>query len=143
MRDFARWLNGSLTRFCGYDVHDRCKGMISTVGIEAPCLCDCHQRAAPISKPMSHNFDNAPAAAPLSKPECGEQVKRSYGRFIRPGWEPCHNTAKWRVDGIGRFGTLYSDVPMCSTHRAKYDRAGYRSWPIVLGGATGEGEPPA
>ncbi len=78
---------------------------------------------------MSGGFDSGPSTAALSK--CGEQVKRSYGRFIRPGWEPCRNPARWRVDGLGSLGALYSDVPMCSVHRAKYDRAGYRSWPIA------------
>jgi hypothetical protein len=38
----ARWLNGDLTRFCGNAMHDRCKGTISTIGIESPCLCKCH-----------------------------------------------------------------------------------------------------
>lgn len=40
--EFPRWLNGSLTRFCGVGMHDRCKGTIGTIGIECPCLCDCH-----------------------------------------------------------------------------------------------------
>lgn len=40
--DFPRWLNGYLTRFCGHGWHERCRGTISTIGIEAPCLCACH-----------------------------------------------------------------------------------------------------
>ena len=43
--DFARWINGDLTRFCGKDMHDRCKGTISMAGIECPCLCRCHSEA--------------------------------------------------------------------------------------------------
>lgn len=46
MSDFARWLNGSLTRFCGHEMHAHCHGIIHTLGIESSCLCDCHQRAA-------------------------------------------------------------------------------------------------
>lgn len=45
--DFARWLNGSLTRFCGKGYHQGgkglvCRGTIRTLGIESPCLCKCH-----------------------------------------------------------------------------------------------------
>lgn len=49
--DFPRWLNGSVTRFCGKGFHEGadeggkwmvCKGTISTLGIECPCLCKCH-----------------------------------------------------------------------------------------------------
>jgi hypothetical protein len=46
---FPRWLNGDLTRFCGHDMHDRCKGTISTIGIEAKCLCPCHSGRSPES----------------------------------------------------------------------------------------------
>ena len=62
---------------------------------------------------------------------CIEQVRRPNPLTGRSYGEPCRNGAKYRVDGLGPLGALYSDVPMCSTHRAKYDRAGYRSWPIV------------
>lgn len=44
---FAEWLNGDLTRFCGHDMHDRCKGTISTIGIESPCKCHCHRADSP------------------------------------------------------------------------------------------------
>jgi hypothetical protein len=44
--EFARWLNGDLTRFCGHTMHERCKGTISTIGIECPCLCKCHPAKA-------------------------------------------------------------------------------------------------
>jgi hypothetical protein len=40
---FARWINGDLTRFCGHGMHDRCKGTIDTIGIQAACLCACHK----------------------------------------------------------------------------------------------------
>jgi hypothetical protein len=41
--EFPRWLNGDLTRFCGFGFHDDCQGTISTIGIECPCRCRCHQ----------------------------------------------------------------------------------------------------
>jgi len=45
--EFPRWLNGRVTRFCGKGFHEsregsHCKGTISTLGIECPCLCKCH-----------------------------------------------------------------------------------------------------
>jgi hypothetical protein len=40
--EFPRWLNGDLTRACGKHLHYLCKGTISTIGIECPCLCKCH-----------------------------------------------------------------------------------------------------
>lgn len=46
--EFARWLNGPVTKFCGHGYHQGsdglgCEGTISTVGVEAPCLCECHR----------------------------------------------------------------------------------------------------
>jgi len=40
--EFARWLNGNLTRWCGREMHYGCQGTINTIGIAAPCLCKCH-----------------------------------------------------------------------------------------------------
>ena len=77
-----------------------------------------------------HHFDNANREAALSKPACIERVRHGRGHFFSSEMLPCQRPAKWRVDGNGPLGALYSDVPMCSTHRRKYDRAGYRSWPI-------------
>lgn len=82
-----------------------------------------------VEEPSSKDFRAA------SKPSCIERVHRPDAigaKYLgRPGTDaPCKNAATWRVDGNGPLGALYSDVPMCSTHRAKYDRAGYRSWRI-------------
>lgn len=48
--EFARWLNGDVTRFCGHGYHEggdkgplRCEGTIDTVGVTSPCLCECHR----------------------------------------------------------------------------------------------------
>lgn len=47
--EFARWLNGDLTKFCGHGYHEGdprigCKGVIRTLNIESPCMCSCHGR---------------------------------------------------------------------------------------------------
>lgn len=56
--DFARWLNGALTLFCGKGFHDDCKGTISTIGIECPCLCECHvQPFEPTDKGSPNDAD--------------------------------------------------------------------------------------
>jgi hypothetical protein len=51
--DAPRWINGDLTRFCGKDMHDRCKGTISTAGIESPCLCKCHSDVPQEGRPTT------------------------------------------------------------------------------------------
>ena len=61
---------------------------------------------------------------------CIELVRHGRGPFMSPELLACKNRATWRVDGLGPLGALYSDVPMCSLHRRKYDRAGYRSWRV-------------
>lgn len=48
--EFARWLNGPITRFCGHGYHEGgdkgpvvCEGYVETwPGITSPCECDCH-----------------------------------------------------------------------------------------------------
>ena len=45
--EFARWLNGNLTLACGREMHYLCRGAISTIGIECPCLCKCHEEPRP------------------------------------------------------------------------------------------------
>lgn len=88
--DFPRWLSGDLTRYCGKGYHDRCKGIISTIGIECACLCACHaaSRHALIEAAFIETWQQALAMIP------------SYGYSIRlDGSATGHSAAVIRHDG--------------------------------------------
>lgn len=49
--EFARWLSGPVTRFCGHGYHEghesvSCEGFVRTLLIDTPCLCPCHATSA-------------------------------------------------------------------------------------------------